>query len=50
MSTRQATGAPADPERAIRRLDAALAAEPDQRRRDDTAAVAIELLGAPVAV
>jgi PAS domain-containing protein len=32
----------------ILRLDAALAAEPDERRRDDTAAVVLELLGTGV--
>jgi hypothetical protein len=32
----------------IGRLDAALAAEPDERRRDDTAALVLQLLGAPV--
>jgi phosphoserine phosphatase RsbU/P len=36
---------PATAERVIGRLDAALAAEPDERRRDDTAAVALQLLG-----
>jgi hypothetical protein len=32
----------------IARLDSALAAEPDERRRDDNAAVALQLLGGPV--
>jgi PAS domain S-box-containing protein len=39
---------PATAERVIGRLDAALAAEPDERRRDDTAAVVLELLGTRV--
>jgi serine phosphatase RsbU (regulator of sigma subunit) len=39
---------PATAQAMIRRLDAALAAEPDERRRDDTAAVVLEFLGARV--
>jgi serine phosphatase RsbU (regulator of sigma subunit)/PAS domain-containing protein len=39
---------PVTADRIIRRLDAALAAEPEERRRDDTAAVALQLLAAPV--
>jgi serine phosphatase RsbU (regulator of sigma subunit) len=39
---------PVTADRIIARLDSALAAEPDQRRRDDNAAVALELLAAPV--
>jgi PAS domain-containing protein len=39
---------PTTAERLITRLDAALAAEPDQRRRDDTAAVVLQLLPTPV--
>jgi PAS domain S-box-containing protein len=42
------TAEPVSADRVIRRLDAALAAEPEERRRDDTAAVALQLLGAPV--
>jgi sigma-B regulation protein RsbU (phosphoserine phosphatase) len=39
---------PATAERMIGRLDAALAAEPEERRRDDTAAIVLQLLGARV--
>jgi PAS domain-containing protein len=39
---------PVTAQRIIARLDAALAAEPDERRRDDNAAVALELLGTGV--
>ena len=39
---------PATADRIIARLDSALAAEPDQRRRDDNAAVALQLLPAAV--
>jgi PAS domain-containing protein len=39
---------PATADRIIARLDSALAAEPDERRRDDNAAVALQLLGAAV--
>jgi PAS domain-containing protein len=39
---------PATADRMIGRLDAALAAEPEERRRDDTAALVLQLLGAAV--
>jgi sigma-B regulation protein RsbU (phosphoserine phosphatase) len=39
---------PATAHRIIARLDSALAAEPDERRRDDNAAVALELVGTAV--
>jgi serine phosphatase RsbU (regulator of sigma subunit) len=39
---------PVTADRIVARLDAALAAEPDERRRDDTAAVALQLLAASV--
>jgi hypothetical protein len=40
---------PATADRIIARLDSALAAEPDERRRDDNAAVALQLLPVEVA-
>jgi len=39
---------PVSAQRIIARLDSALAAEPHERRRDDNAALALQLLGTPV--